>query len=310
MAKWTSARIPDQKGRTAVVTGANSGLGFQTARELARHGAHVVMTARDRSRGTAAVERLLAEQPRASVELRLLDLSDLDSVAAFAQQIVDDGLPVDVLVNNAGVMWPPHRLTPQGYELQFATNHLGHFALTGLLLGRLEKSAAQGRDARVVTVSSVEHRGGTIFFDDLHGERGYAPRAYYSQSKLANALFGLELDRRLRAAGSTVTSVLAHPGYASTNLQSSGPTGFLRFFFSKIANPLMAQPVEKGAWNQLYAATAAGVKGGQFIGPDGFGEYRGHPAVVRPDKAAQDLDVARRLWVVSEQLTQVHYPSH
>ncbi|MEU1674581.1 SDR family NAD(P)-dependent oxidoreductase [Streptomyces roseifaciens] len=160
MSKWTSARIPDQTGRTALVTGANSGLGFQTARELARHGAHVVMTARSRTRGAEAVTRILAEQPTASVELRLLDLADLDSVHAFARKISDDGLPMDLLVNNAGIMWPPRSLTRQGHELQFATNHLGHFALTGLLLGSLEKFAAQGRDTRIVTISSVEHRGG------------------------------------------------------------------------------------------------------------------------------------------------------
>ncbi|MGW8764278.1 oxidoreductase [Streptomyces sp. NPDC055815] len=310
MSKWTSAQIPDQTGRTALVTGANSGLGFQTARELARHGAHVILTARDHTRGTAAMDQILAEQPNARVELRLLDLSDLDSVRAFARSILDDGMPVDFLVNNAGIMWPPRTLTRQGHELQFATNHLGHFALTGLLLCRLEQSASAGRDARVVTISSVEHRGGTIFFDDLTGERAYSPRAYYSQSKLANTLFGLELDRRLRAVGSTVRSVLAHPGYSSTNLQSSGPTGLLRFAFAKIANPLMAQPVEHGAWNQLYAATAPGIQGGQFAGPDGRGELRGHPTLVQPDKAAQDLKTADRLWTVSEELTQVRYDFH
>jgi NAD(P)-dependent dehydrogenase (short-subunit alcohol dehydrogenase family) len=306
MGGWTSEQMPDQSGRTFVVTGANSGLGYQASRELARHGAHVVMTARDERKGSAAVDRLLAEQPKASVELRALDLADLDSVRALAEQLIADGVPVDVLVNNAGIMWPPHTLTRQGFELQFATNHLGHFALTGLLLDRLRKSAAAGRDARVVTVSSVEHRGGEIHFNDLVGERGFSPREFYSQSKLANVLFGLELDRRLRGSGSAIRSVLAHPGYSATNLQSTGPTGLLRFVFARVLNPLMAQPVEHGAWSELYAATMP-VEGGQFIGPDGFGEYRGHPKAVRPDKAAREPGVAERLWTVSQQLTGVTY---
>ncbi|MEU2032671.1 oxidoreductase [Nocardia amamiensis] len=307
VSKWTSAQIPDQTDRTVIVTGANSGLGFETSKELARHGAHVIMTARDHARGAVAVDRLLCEQPKADVELRLLDLSDLDSVHAFAAEINAAGVPVDVIINNAGVMWPPHTLTKQGVEMQFATNHLGHFALTGLLLNRLSESARAGRDARVVTVSSVEHRGGAILFDDLTGERAYDPRKYYSQSKLANVLFGLELDRRLRATGSQIRSVIAHPGYSATNLQTSGPTGFMKFFFGSIGNKLIAQPAAHGAWSEEYAATAPEVTGGQFIGPDGFNEYRGHPHVVQPDKPALDRDIARRLWAVSEQLTGVTY---
>ncbi|WP_433678244.1 oxidoreductase [Nocardia sp. CA-119907] len=307
MTKWTSAQIPDQTGRTIIVTGANSGLGFETAKELARHGARVIMTVRDRAKGTSALDQLLAEQPKADVEVRPLDLSDLDSVHAFARHIDSVGVPIDVIINNAGVMWPPRTLTKQGFELQFATNHLGHFALNGLLLDRLSESARVGRDARIVTVSSVEHRGGAILFDNLTGERGYDPRKYYSQSKLANVLFGLELDRKLRAVGSPIRSVIAHPGYSATNLQTSGPTGFLKFFFGSIGNRLMAQPAAHGAWNEEYAATAPEVQGGQFIGPDGFNEYRGHPHVVQPDKPALDRDVARRLWAVSEQLTGVTY---
>jgi NAD(P)-dependent dehydrogenase (short-subunit alcohol dehydrogenase family) len=204
-------------------------------------------------------------------------------------------------------MWPPHTLTKQGFELQFATNHLGHFALTGLLLDRLSQSARSGGDARIVAVSSVEHRGGAILFDDLTGKRGYDPRKYYTQSKLANVLFGLELDRRLRAVGSPIRSVIAHPGYSATNLQTSGPTGLLKFLFGSIGNKLMAQPAAHGAWNEEYAAVAPEVQGGQFIGPDGFNEYRGHPHVVQPDKPALDRDVARRLWELSEQLTGVTY---
>ncbi|MCP2299870.1 NAD(P)-dependent dehydrogenase, short-chain alcohol dehydrogenase family [Nocardia amikacinitolerans] len=307
MSKWTSAQIPDQTGRTIIVTGANSGLGFETAKELARHGAHVILTARDNAKGASAIDRLHAQVPKADVELKLLDLADLDSVRDFAADINQVGQPLDAIINNAGVMWPPRTLTKQGFELQFATNHLGHFALTGLLLDRLSQSARSGGDTRIVAVSSVEHRGGAILFDDLTGERGYDPRTYYSQSKLANVLFGLELDRRLRAVGSPIRSVIAHPGYSATNLQTSGPTGLLRFFFGSIGNKLMAQPAAHGAWNEEYAATAPEVLGGQFIGPDGFNEYRGHPHVVQPDKPALDSDVARRLWELSEQLTGVTY---
>jgi NAD(P)-dependent dehydrogenase (short-subunit alcohol dehydrogenase family) len=305
--KWTGADMPDQAGRTVMVTGANSGLGFETSLALARKGAHVIMTARDHNKGAAAVDRLIDECPDAKVELRLLDLADLDSVRACAAQIQSDGVAVDVLINNAGIMWPPCSLTKQGFELQFATNHLGHFALTGLLLAQLERSAEQGRDCRVVTVSSVEHRGGRIYFDDLSGAKSYSPRSYYSQSKLANVLFGLELDRRLRAAGSPIRSVLAHPGYSDTNLQTSGPTGLLKFLFGSVGNRIMAQPAAHGAWSQEYAATAPTVQGGQFIGPDGVGEYRGHPTVVQPDKPGLDLAAAQRLWRVSEEQTGVAY---
>lgn len=305
--RWTSADIPDQSGRTVMVTGANSGLGFETSLALVRKGAHVIMTARDRGKGSAAADRIVAEYPAAKVELRLLDLADLDSVRTCAAQIQSDGLEVDVLVNNAGIMWPPHTLTRQGFELQFATNHLGHFALTGLLLAQLQRSAARGSDCRVVTVSSVEHRGGRVHFDDLAGARSYSPRSYYSQSKLANVLFGLELDRRLRAANSPVRSVLSHPGYSSTNLQSAGPTGVLKFLFGFVGNRTMAQPAAHGAWNQEYAATASAVQGGQFIGPNGFGEYRGYPTIVQPDKPGLDLASAQRLWDLSEELTGVSY---
>ncbi|MEV6059996.1 oxidoreductase [Nocardia asteroides] len=307
MGKWTSEQIPDQTGRTVIVTGANSGLGFEVSTELARHGAHVIMTARDHAKGASAIDRLLSDNPKADVELRLLDLSDLDSVRSFAVDINGAGIPVDVIINNAGIMWPPHTLSKQGFELQFATNHLGHFALNGLLLDRVSNSAREGRDARIVAVSSVEHRGGVIHFDDLAGRHGYNPRKYYSQSKLANVLFGLELDRRLRAVGSPVRSVIAHPGYSATNLQTSGPTGFAKFFFGSIANRIMAQPAAHGAWNEEYAATAPEVQSGQFIGPDGYNEYRGHPHVVQPDAPGLDRDVARRLWELSEQLTGVTY---
>ncbi|SDM71313.1 oxidoreductase [Allokutzneria albata] len=293
--RWTAEQIPDQEGRTFVVTGANSGLGYETARALAAKGARVVLTARNAERGRAALAKIRVEYPNADLELASLDLADLDSVRAFAAGLDE---PVDVLVNNAGVMMPPRTLTKQGFESQFATNHLGHFALTGLLLERLR--------SRVVTVTSGLHRRGTIQFDDLTGSRVYSPVDAYAQSKLANVLFALELDRRFRAAGSSVVSAYAHPGYSATNLQSSGPTGLLNLLM-KPANLLVAQSAEQGALPQLYAATAEDVSGGDFFGPDGLGEMRGYPKRVQPVSGATDPETARKLWEVSEELTGVSY---
>jgi NAD(P)-dependent dehydrogenase (short-subunit alcohol dehydrogenase family) len=298
MAKWTADQIPDQAGRTAVVTGANSGLGLITARELARARARVVIAARDERKAESARERIAAEVPGAELEPRTLDLADLASVRAFAEAVER----VDVLVNNAGVMMTPRRTTADGFELQLGTNHLGHFALTGLLLDRLKAA----RDARVVTITSIEHKAGRIDFDDLQSERGYQPRRAYRQSKHANAVFGLELDRRLRGGGLPVKSVLAHPGYSATNLQLSGPTGLMKAFL-RLSNKLVAQNVERGALPQLYAATMADVEGGDFIGPDGPFEARGRPTRVQPVERARDPGVGRRLWEVSEELTGVRY---
>jgi NAD(P)-dependent dehydrogenase (short-subunit alcohol dehydrogenase family) len=300
--KWSASRIPDQTGRTFVVTGANSGLGLATSRQLARRGAHVIMAVRNEAKGRQAVADLTALQPDARLELRLLDLADLDSVRAFADRIHADGVPVDVLVNNAGVMMPPRTLSPQGHEIQFGINHLGHFALTGLLLGVLQ----QRDEPRVVTISSVLHRFGRIRFDDLTGARKYSSFGFYTQSKFASTLFGLELDRRLRASGSPLRSVLAHPGYTATNLQSTAPTGLTKLLGSA-TNRLLGQNVEVGALPQLYAATDPGAESGQFIGPDGPGESRGHPKRVRPVASAEDPTTAARLWQLSEELTGVRY---
>ena len=302
MSAWSANQIPDQSGRLAVVTGANSGLGLETARALAAAGATVVITARDRAKGEAARERITAETPDATVEARVLDLAALESVRGFAAGIAADHPRIDMLINNAGVMMPPRGETVDGFELQFGTNHLGHFALTGLLL---EPLAAVG-GARVVTVSSLEHKPGRIHFDDLQSESKYSSRGAYQQSKFANAVFGLELDRRLRAAGSPVISVLAHPGYSATNLQTSGPP-FPVSALLRISNALIAQSASKGALPQLYAATAPGVEGGEFIGPDGFREARGTPTEVQPVKRARDEQTARLLWDVSEELTGVRY---
>ena len=301
MAKWTFEDIPDQDGRVAVVTGANSGLGLITARELARAGATVILAARG-GKAHAAMGEIAGSVPDAKLEPRELDLADLSSVRAFAQAVSSDHDRLDVLVNNAGVMMPPRTETADGFELQFGTNHLGHFALTGLLLDRLKAADA----ARVVTVSSLEHRPGRLDFDDLQSERSYSPRGAYQQSKLANAVFGLELDRRLREAKLPLASVLAHPGYSATNLQLTGPTGLMKAVL-RVGNQLLAQSVEQGALPQLYAATADGVESGSFIGPDGLREARGHPTVVQPAGRARKPESGRRLWEVSEELTGVRY---
>ncbi|MBA2523866.1 MAG: SDR family oxidoreductase [Solirubrobacterales bacterium] len=298
--KWTAPDIPDQDGRVAVVTGANSGLGRLTAIELARHGAEVVIACRSVQKGERVAEEVAAVASGPSPRVQELDLGSLDSVRAFAATFT--AKQVGLLVNNAGVMMTPQRTTSDGFELQFGTNHLGHFALTGLLLKALERSQA----ARIVTVSSTEHKGGTIDFDDLQWERGYDRRGAYRRSKLANAVFAIELDRRLRETQSPAISLIAHPGYADTNLQRTGPTGLLRGLL-EVSNRLVAQRPERGVLPTLYAATAAGVEGGDFYGPDGFNELRGYPKKVEAIPAAHDRETGERLWSVSEDLTGVRY---
>lgn len=300
---WTAEQIPDQNERVFVVTGANGGLGLATTRALARRGGHVVLAVRDEDKGRRAVEEITAAHPDASLEVRRLDLADLDSVRAFAERMHADHSHLDVLINNAGVMAPPRTLSKQGHELQFACNHLGHFALTGLLLDLL----AAGSDPRVVTVSSINHRQGRIRFDDLTGERDYKPMGHYNQSKLANAVFGRELHLRLAESVSPVSSVLAHPGYTATNLQMDSPTGLWRVVLGRIGNPLFAQRPAEGALPQLYAATAPEVESGQFIGPAGLAELRGAPTRVQLAPVAVDLETGRRLWELSERMTDVRF---
>jgi NAD(P)-dependent dehydrogenase (short-subunit alcohol dehydrogenase family) len=298
--RWDAGDIPDQGGRLAVVTGANSGLGLVTARELARHGARVVLACRNRERGEAALKEVTEAASGPAPELEELDLADLSSVRSFADRLAAGGEELDLLINNAGVMAPPRRRTADGFELQLGTNHLVHFALTKLLLPLME-----GReDARVVTLSSTAHRMGRIAFDNLNGDRRYFRWNAYGQSKLANLLFALELDRRLRASGSTVKSLAAHPGYAATNLQSAAAPLVDRLLM-RLGNLVIAQNDEMGALPVLYAATAPGLEGGAYIGPDGPGEQRGYPKLVRPNRAARDEGTARRLWDVSEELTGV-----
>jgi len=299
--KWTADEMPDQDGRVAIVTGANSGLGRITALELARHGAQVVVACRSVEKGEAAAAEILAVAGGTAPRVHHLDLGSLDSVRRFAAEF--SGRRLDLLVNNAGVMMTPRRTTTDGFELQLGTNHLGHFALTGLLLEALERSDS----GRIVTLSSNEHRGGLIDFDDLQQERSYSPRGAYQRSKLANAVFAIELDRRLRAARSSAISVFAHPGYSDTNLQSSGPTGVAKAVLA-ITNRLLAQRPEHGALPTLYAATAPGVEGGGYYGPDGLGEMRGFPKRVEAISDAYDPELGSRLWQASEELTGVRYP--
>lgn len=301
--RWTADQIPDQNGRVALVTGANSGLGLIAARELAGAGARVVLACRNTDKGATALREITAKLPEAEAELAALDLASLDSIRSFALEFgkAHDGL--DLLINNAGVMAPPRRTTEDGFELQFGTNHLGHFALTGLLLGALEGRTG----ARVVTVSSTAHRMGRIDFDHLHGEGRYRRWRAYGQSKLANLMFALELDRRLRAAGSTIGSLAAHPGYAATNLQSASAPALDRAVMA-VTNRLIAQDAEVGALSLLYAAAEPGLEGGTYVGPDGRGEQRGHPQPrAVPSRAALDEAVAARLWAVSEEATGVHF---
>ena len=284
-----------------MITGANSGLGLEVARELARRGAAVVLACRNVTKGEAALAQVRSVATAEDPELARLDLADLGSVAEFASTH-SDGRGIDLLVNNAGIMAPPRGVTPDGFEAQLGTNHLGHFALTGRLLPALLRRPRP----RVVTVSSAAHRMGRIDFDDLQGERHYRRWRAYGQSKLANLLFALELDRRARAAGTALVSVAAHPGYAATNLQTASPPAH-EALVMRLLNRLVAQSVGMGALPLLFAATVEDIPGGTYIGPDGPAEARGHPRPVSPSPAAEDAEVARRLWEVSEALTGVSF---
>jgi NAD(P)-dependent dehydrogenase (short-subunit alcohol dehydrogenase family) len=294
---WTERSIPDQHGRVAIVTGANTGLGFETARALASHGATVVLAVRDVERGKQAADRITGD-----VRIQALDLASLDSVRSAASDLRADHPRIDLLINNAGVMYTPRQTTADGFEMQFGTNHLGHFALTGLLLDRLLPVP----DSRVVTVSSTGHRiRAAIHFDDLQWEHSYSRIGAYGQSKLANLMFTYELQRRLASHGTTV-AVAAHPGVSDTELTRNAPAA-LRVPITWLA-PLLTQSPDRGALPTLRAATDPAVSGGQYYGPGGFGEIRGHPKLVTSNADSHDRAVHRRLWTVSEQLTGVEFP--
>jgi NAD(P)-dependent dehydrogenase (short-subunit alcohol dehydrogenase family) len=300
MSPWTFNDIPDQTGRTAIVTGANTGIGLETARMLALKGASVVLACRNPEKGKAAVDQVLAARPSGRASLAVLDLSDLDSVAAFAAKFAASNERLDLLVNNAGVMVPPLGRTKQGFELQFGTNHLGHFALAGRLLPLVLRTAG----ARIVIVSSSAQNWGRIDFDDLNWERrSYRAWAAYCQSKLANQLFALELHQRLSSAGSGVRVTSAHPGWTATDLQRS--SGWMR-----VVNPLFAMKPADGALPTLRAATDPAAASGSYWGPRGLTGMSGPPAPARVTVRAQDLAVAARLWEVSEKLTKVAFEFH
>ena len=299
-AKWTDADVPDQSGRVAVVTGSNTGLGFDTARVLAEHGATVVLAVRDTAKGESAATRIRETARDADVQVQHLDLGSLDSVRTAADALRAAHPRVDLLINNAGVMYPATRTaTKDGFETQFGTNHLGHFALTGLLLETLLPVPG----SRIVTVSSMGHRIiAKIHFDDLQWEKSYNRVAAYGQSKLANLMFTYDLQRRLAAKGESTIAVAAHPGLSDTELMRHMP-GFL-----VPAVSLVAQSAAKGALPTLRAATDPDVRGGQYYGPDGLGEASGNPKVVGSSRQSRDVQIQERLWSVSEQLTGVTYP--
>ncbi|MFF2082408.1 oxidoreductase [Nocardia sp. NPDC058176] len=299
MAKWTTADIPDQTGRTAVITGANTGLGFEMAAALAAKGAHVVLAVRNLDKGKAAADRIISMAPNATVALQQLDLGSLAGIRAAAAEIKSAYPRIDLLINNAGVMYTSKQTTSDGFELQFGTNHLGHFALTGLLLDALLPVP----DSRVVTVSSIGHRiRAGIHFDDLNLEHDYDRVAAYGQSKLSNILFTYELQRRLAAAGESTIAVAAHPGNSATELGRH-----LSAVAEVVAMRLLSQSAAMGALPTLRAATDPETAGGQYYGPRGLGGGRGYPALASSSKQSHDPELARRLWEVSEELTGVTY---
>ena len=303
--RWTAKDIPDQTGRVAIVTGANSGLGYETSLALARKNATVIMTSRSMTKGEKARDEVLAQAPNAQVEVMQLDLSSLDSVRSFAENFRAKYDRLDMLINNAGIMGIPRGETADGFEIQLGVNHLGHFALTGLLIDLI----IQTPDSRVVSVSSGANYMGTINFDDLMGENEYTRYGSYSQSKLANIVFANGLQKRLEQAGVSTISLSAHPGYSNTNLQGnstdhSGST--IERILYPITNRILAQSQAMGALPQLFAATAPEAKGCDFIGPNFF-NMRGYPKKVRANEEAYNEAIADRLWEVSEDLTGVRY---
>lgn len=299
---WTAADVPGQSGRIAVVTGANSGIGFEAAAVLVRRGAHTVLACRDTGKAEDAVARLSAAVPEASVSVVRLDLASLESVRAAADQILAAHDRIDLLINNAGLMWPPYGKTTDGFELQFGTNHLGHFALTGLVL----EAMLPVPGSRVVTVSSSGHRAGRIDFADLQSERHYGRMAAYAQSKLANLMFTYELQRRMHAAGAPTAALAAHPGVAFTELTRNLP-GVIQATYPAIGG-LFTQSAAMGALPTLRAATDPAAAGGEYYGPGGLWQAKGYPVRVSSNAKSRDQAAQQRLWDESVRLTGVTYP--
>ncbi|MFT0137858.1 SDR family oxidoreductase [Alcanivoracaceae bacterium MT1] len=304
MTHWTVSDIPSQRGRTAVITG-TGGLGFQDALALARAGANVIIAGRNPSKGCAAVDQIRQSVPGANVLFRALDLASLDTIEAFADELRSSCDSLELLINNAGVMMPPkRRQTEDGFELQFGTNYLGHFALTARLLPLLRK----GDKPRVVSLSSIAARNGTISFEDLQAQQNYKPMPVYSQSKLACLMFALELQRRSDAAGWGIQSVVAHPGISRTELLPNGTGAWSAPALARRFLWFLFQPSSQGALPTLFAATSARAQGGVYYGPDKFGEIRGYPTVATVPPQALDISAAKRLWDESERLTGVTFP--
>ncbi|MDS0261650.1 oxidoreductase [Haloarcula sp. S1CR25-12] len=307
MSGWTADEMPAMDGETVVVTGANSGLGYEGAKAFADAGATVVMACRSAERGEAAATDIRRTVRGGALNVHVCDLADLDSVAAFAEEAIETYDGIDVLCNNAGVMAIPRQETADGFEMQLGVNHLGHFALTGQLLSALRASEGE---SRIVTQSSQAHTAGEMDFSDLQSERDYGKWSAYGRSKLANLLFAYELQRRLREADADVVSVACHPGYADTDLQFRGPREMgssVRMGVMKVANAVFGQSAAQGALPMLYAAVSDDVIGGEYVGPGGFLDMRGAPEFQTSNAASQDEADAERLWTVSEELTGVSY---
>jgi NAD(P)-dependent dehydrogenase (short-subunit alcohol dehydrogenase family) len=304
--KWTASDIPDLTGKIAMVTGANSGLGFHTCLELARKGAHVVLVARNKEKGNAAMEKIRSEIPSADLQFMKIDLANLELVKHFAYAFKEEYEKLDIMVNNAGVMAIPLLRTVQGFEMQFGTNHLGHFALTALMFDFIENTPG----SRIVNVSSLMHKFGKFNFEDLNWEKSYSKWAAYSQSKLSNLLFTLELDKRLRALGKQTKVMASHPGYASTNLQTRGGEmegSKANVAVNNLMNKIIAQPAWQGALPSLYAATSNKAESGKFYGPSGFGAVRGYPKEEMVNPKFKDPEIMKRLWEESEKLTGIKF---
>jgi protochlorophyllide reductase len=308
MSNWTVNDIPDLHGRIALVTGANSGLGLETTKALATKGAHVIMACRNAERGRVARDAVKKQLPAASLDLIALDLASLASIRDFAAQVVRAYERLDLLFNNAGIMAIPHRETKDGFEMQFGTNHLGHFALTGLLLPKLLATS----QSRVITTSSLARHAGKVDFDDINHQRSYGRWSAYGQSKTANLLFAFELQSRLTRAAATTISVAAHPGYANTNLQSTTATeagSVIEQVAYKALGSILGQPQSMGVLPQLYAGTALTIFGGELVGPGSFFGLQGHPRVEVQARKEYDRAAAERLWQISVELTGVDFAS-
>lgn len=304
MTDWTADDMPELEGKTVVVTGANSGLGFEASKKFADKKAKVVMACRSIERGKDAKNQIEEEQPEADIEVRKLDLASLESIKDFAEEFKANNETLDILCNNAGIMAIPREETEDGFEKQFGVNHLGHFALTAHLMPVLENA----EEARIINQSSGLHENGDINFDDIMHEESYSPQGAYADSKLANVLFTYELDRRLSDTG--IKTLACHPGYAATNLQSRGPEkegSTIKKYVMKAANKLLAQSAEIGALPMLYAATSPEAESGDYIGPDGFMNMRGLPVEQKSSEKSYDEEKARKLWDISEELTGVEF---